>query len=66
MEAVKEILAVDPEAKVLVSSRYSNDPIMANCREYGFSGTMAKPYQLEELMKMVYQILGAGYEGGGV
>ena len=59
-EAVKEILAINPEAKVLVSSGYFNDPIMANYRKYGFSGAMAKPYQLEDLMKMVDQILGSG------
>ena len=58
-EAVKEILAINPEAKVLVSSGYSTDPIMANYREYGFSGAMAKPYQLEDLMKIIDQILGA-------
>jgi len=58
-EAVKEILAINPEAKILVSSGYSNDPIMANYRKYGFSGAMAKPYQLKELMKIVDQILGA-------
>ena len=28
--AVKEILTINPKAKVLVSSGYSNDPIMAN------------------------------------
>ncbi|MDH4204565.1 MAG: hypothetical protein OEV45_03460 [Desulfobacteraceae bacterium] len=58
-EAVKEILAINPEAKVLVSSGYSNDPGMANYKKYGFSGAMAKPYELEELMKIVDQILGA-------
>ena len=58
-EAVKEILAINPEAKVLVSSGYSTDPIMANYREYGFSGAMAKPYQLEDLRKIIDQILGA-------
>jgi PAS domain S-box-containing protein len=58
-EAVKEILSIDPDAKVLVSSGYSNDPIMANYKEYGFSGAMAKPYEMKELMKMVDQVLGA-------
>ena len=32
-EAVKEILAKNQEAKVLVSSGYSNDPVMANCEK---------------------------------
>ncbi len=57
-EAVKEILAINPEAKVLVSSGYSNDPVMANYKKYGFSGAMAKPYELEELRKILDQVLG--------
>ena len=57
-KAVKEILAIDPDAKVLVSSGHSNDPIMANYKSYGFSGAIAKPYELKELMKMVDQVLG--------
>ena len=58
-EAVKEILSIDPDAKVLVSSGYSNDPIMANYKAYGFSGAMSKPYELRELKKIVVQVLGA-------
>ncbi len=56
-EAARKILAIDPEAKILVSSGYSNDPIMANYRKYGFSGAMAKPYQLEELKETIDKIL---------
>jgi len=48
-EAVQELLAVDPDAKVIVSSGYSSDPIMANYTEYGFKGILAKPYQLKSL-----------------
>ncbi len=35
-DAVKEMLAFDPCAKVIVSSGYSNDPIMTDCQKYGF------------------------------
>lgn len=45
-EAVGEILKIDPDAKVLVSSGYSTDPIMANFGEYGFSGVINKPFDL--------------------
>ncbi|WP_136810475.1 response regulator [Desulfosediminicola flagellatus] len=45
-EAVGEILKIDPEAKVLVSSGYSTDPIMANFSDYGFSGVINKPFDL--------------------
>ena len=56
-DAVKNILAIDQNAKVIVSSGYSNDPIMANCQEYGFEAAVIKPYQLQELTKVINQVL---------
>lgn len=48
-EAAKRLIALDPMAKLIVSSGYSRDPVVANYQEYGFSGAIAKPYRLEEL-----------------
>jgi len=56
-EAVQEILAIDSNAKVIVSSGYSNDPIMANCKDYGFIASIVKPYQLQELAKAISQFI---------
>ncbi len=56
-EAVKAILKVDPEAKVIVSSGYSNDPIMSNFREFGFEGVLVKPYRVGELFRVLSEIL---------
>jgi len=52
-EAVQKIRNLDADAKVMVSSGYSNDPIMANCREYGFCAAIVKPYQLQELARII-------------
>ncbi|MEN8136527.1 MAG: ATP-binding protein [Thermodesulfobacteriota bacterium] len=56
-EAVQEIHKIDPEAKVIVSSGYSNDPIIADYRDYGFSAAMVKPFKLQELREVVSKIL---------
>ena len=48
-EAVAKILEIDPAAIVIVSSGYSDDPIMANYRKYGFKGVIAKPYMIDDL-----------------
>lgn len=48
-ETVQEILKIDPQAKVIVASGYSNDPVMAHCTEFGFIAAIAKPFNLEEL-----------------
>ncbi len=45
-EAISEILALDNNANVFVSSGYVNDPIMLNYGDYGFRGVIAKPFDL--------------------
>ena len=52
-DAVKEIHKIDPEAKVIVSSGYSNDPVMANFSEYGFYAALAKLFKIRELMEVI-------------
>jgi CheY-like chemotaxis protein len=51
MEAVKHVLEIDKEAKVMVSSGYSSDPIMQEYRNYGFCGCIAKPFDLKGLQE---------------
>lgn len=56
-EAVKKLLEIDPEAKVIVSSGYSSDPIMSDFAKYGFIGVIAKPYRIEDLSAVLYRIM---------
>ena len=56
-EAVGEILNIDSEAKVFVSSGYSTDPIMVNCQDYGFTGGIAKPFDLAAMQKTLCSLL---------
>ena len=52
-ETIKELLAMDPAARVVVSSGYSNDPIMAEYQSYGFSAVLAKPYDIQTLRQVM-------------
>ncbi len=52
-DAVQKLRELDPAAKVIVSSGYSNDPIMADFRTYGFSGVVSKPYTIKNLSETV-------------
>jgi PAS domain S-box-containing protein len=56
-EAVQQILKIDPAAKVIVSSGYANDPVMAHYREYGFKASIAKPFRISELNKLINEVL---------
>ena len=57
-ETARRILQIDPEARLVVSSGYADDPIMANCSEFGFCGVVAKPYSLQKLSSVLTQVLG--------
>ncbi len=56
-EAVKHVLAVDPKAKVIVSSGYCSDPILDNYHAYGFCNIVTKPYQLKDLSRVLEETL---------
>ena len=56
-EAVQKLLEVDPHARAIVSSGYSEDLIMSNFREFGFKGVLAKPYNLSELGKVISEVI---------
>jgi len=50
-EAAGIIKGIDPEARLIVSSGYSDDDLMTNYKNYGFIGVMVKPYTLKELQE---------------
>lgn len=48
-EAISRLRRLHPGARVVVSSGYSNDPIMANHKDYGFDAVVQKPVDLGDL-----------------
>ncbi len=44
IEILRELRAVDPAVKAIVTSGYADDPAMQNCRAFGFSAALAKPF----------------------
>ncbi len=56
-EAITKLLQVDPKAKVIVSSGYSNDDIMSNYKAYGFSAAVPKPFNLTQLGEVIGRLL---------
>ena len=56
-EVVKRLLELDPQVKAIVASGHSDIPVMANYRDYGFSGVLTKPYALEDISRVLSQLL---------
>lgn len=52
-ETVLALKKINPAIKAIVSSGYSDNPVMANYKEYGFSGVLTKPYTLEDVLKSI-------------
>ncbi len=48
---------MNPEVKAIVASGYSNDPVLAEYREYGFSGMIVKPYTARTLGETLHNVL---------
>jgi len=65
-DAVKKLLEIDPAVKAIVSSGYSQDPIMANYRDFGFVGVIAKPYKIWDMSEIVKKVMTAGLAGEGM
>lgn len=59
-EAIGKLLAIDPAVRAIVSSGYSEDPVMADFRAYGFRGVAIKPYRIRELSEVVAAVIGNG------
>ena len=56
-EAIQKLIEIDPDVKGIVSTGYSNDPVVTNFREYGFCGALAKPYTPDKLTKALSDVI---------
>jgi PAS domain S-box-containing protein len=56
-DTILRLREIDPQVIAFVSSGYSNDPIMANYRTYGFHGVITKPYSLIGLSTILHRSL---------
>ena len=56
-EAMKKLLDLDPNVRAIVSSGYAEDPVMAHYERHGFKGTLSKPYNIEEMGRILRQVI---------
>ncbi|MBP2132188.1 PAS domain S-box-containing protein [Methanomicrobium sp. W14] len=48
---------LEPDILAIVSSGYSNDPVMANFRDHGFDAVLPKPYRIEDLVRLINRLV---------
>jgi len=56
-EVVQKLREIDHQVKAIVSSGYSNDPIMSEYKQYGFIGVVVKPYTVKELSETLRKVI---------
>jgi len=57
-EAISKMLEIDPQAKVIVSSGYSTDPVLHKYKEFGFAGVIRKPFKIDEFTQVMAKTIG--------
>ncbi len=53
---LQRLKGIDPEVKIIISSDYADDPMVKKYAEYGFIGSLVKPYHMEELRRILHQV----------
>jgi signal transduction histidine kinase/ActR/RegA family two-component response regulator len=59
VRAMEKLRSMDPNVLAIVSSGYSDDPVMAKPAAYGFAAVLPKPYEPVDLVRLVKNVLSA-------
>jgi two-component system cell cycle sensor histidine kinase/response regulator CckA len=57
VRAMEKLRQLDPEVLAIVSSGYSDDPVMAKPASYGFAAVLPKPYEPADMIRLVKSVL---------
>jgi CheY-like chemotaxis protein len=56
-EAIARLKSLDPSVRAIVSSGYSNDPVVQDFLTYGFLGRLTKPYKINDMKNILEQLI---------
>ncbi len=57
VEAAQKLRALAPDARIVASSGYVNNHVLADYRQHGFDAVLRKPYRLDQLVKTLEETL---------
>ncbi len=58
-EAIQALLQMDPAAKAIVMSGYSDDPVVLEHERHGFKAALEKPFDIGRLKEVVSLVMGS-------
>ncbi len=58
-ETLQRLLKLDSKVRGIVSSGYPGNPVLVGFINYGFRGAIAKPYRMEEIGRVLRDVLGS-------
>ena len=56
-EAMEVLRIMDPDVRAIVASGYSNNPVLANYKDYGFCERIVKPFNVQQVSLAVVNAL---------
>ncbi len=59
IKTIERLREIDPGVIAIVSSGYSDDPVLADYANYGFQGALPKPYKIFELSEVLHEVIPA-------
>ncbi|HYF36870.1 MAG TPA: response regulator [Prosthecobacter sp.] len=57
VRTMEKLRMIDPDVLAIVSSGYSDDPVMARPASYGFAAVLPKPYEPADMLRLVKSVL---------
>lgn len=56
-DTIEQLRKFDPAVKAVISTGYTNDPLVRNFSQYGFCEKLTKPYKIDDLKKLLEQVI---------
>ena len=56
-EAFEKLHSLDPNAKIVISSGFTNDPMLTDFASFGLNGVLAKPYRITEIKALLEKMI---------
>jgi len=59
VETAAKLKELQPSLRLIVSSGYSDDPVMSHFADYGFDAVIVKPWTVKEMSEVLHRVLAA-------